>query len=215
LESTAIAQRRYISIIQTALDAYHHDQGLARVLAYFSAGINSPVFDDNEVQMMRNSLNDLLQQHVLPVDWNIRNIPDHQLLTLHILSSLSRLINDPDTDLFQNLINGVPTGFKQDIHPSHCFATVDRDENAMHEPLSVHMSSWKSAHDDEAVHDELIQIELDRGWLEPYPGTLTDFRTNLLRYFNWKAGGDYITFSTTQVGGGQYGLWIEQKLCHS
>ena len=40
----------------------------------FSAGINSPVFDDNEVQMMRNSLNDLLQQHVLPVDWNILTI---------------------------------------------------------------------------------------------------------------------------------------------
>jgi hypothetical protein len=132
-----------------------------RVLAHFSAGINSPVFDDQEVQMMRNSLNDLLQQHGLPIDWNI---PEHQPLTLHILSSLPQLINDPDKDLFYNLINGVPTGFKQDIPTSHCFAPVDRDEDAMHEPLSVHLSSWKSAHDDEAVTDELIQIELDRGW---------------------------------------------------
>ena len=146
-----------------------------RVLAHFSAGINSPVFNDMEVQTMRKSLTELLQQHDLPVDWDI---PEHQPLTLHILSSLSQLVNDPDKDLFYNLINGVPTGFKPDIPVSHCFAPVEQDEDAMHEPLSVHMSSWKSAHDDEAITEELIQIELDRGWLEQYPGTLTDFQND-------------------------------------
>ena len=144
-----------------------------RILAHFSAGINSPVFDDREVQMMRNSLTDLLQHHAFNVDWDI---PEHQPLTLHILSSLSELVHDPDKDLFGNLITGVPTGFKHDIPLSHCFAQVEPDDDAMHEPLSVHMSSWKSAHDDEKITEELIQIELDRGWLEPYQGTLTDFQ---------------------------------------
>ena len=162
--------------------------------------------------MMRNSLNDLLQQHVLPVDWNI---PDHQLLTLHILSSLSRLINDPDTDLFQKPDQWGPNGFQAGYTSFSLFCNRWSGwECHAWTTLGAHVQ-LEVSHDDEAVHDELIQIELDRGCLEPYPGTLTDFRTNLLRYFNWKAGGDYITFSTTQVGGGQYGLWIEQKLCHS
>ena len=38
------------------------------------------------------------------------------------------------------------------------------------------MSSGKSAHDDEKITAELIQIELDRGWQEPYQGTLTEFQ---------------------------------------
>ena len=144
-----------------------------RILAHFSAGINSPVFDDKEVQLMRTSLTELLQQHGLPINWDI---PEHQPLALHILSSLSQLIKDPDKELFSNLIQGVPTGFKHDIPLSHCFAQVEPDDDAMHEPLSVHMSSWKSAHDDEQITEELIQIELDRGWLEPYQGTLTEFQ---------------------------------------
>ena len=61
---------------------------------------------------MRTSLTGLLQQHGLQVDWDI---PEHQPLTLHILFSISHLVHDPDKDLFYNLINGVPTGFKQDI----------------------------------------------------------------------------------------------------
>ena len=38
------------------------------------------------------------------------------------------------------------------------------------------MSSWRSAHDDKKITEELIQLELDRGWLEPYQGTLTEFQ---------------------------------------
>lgn len=120
---------------------------------------------------MRTSIDELLRQHGLPIDWTI---PDNQHLTLHILNSLSKLIGDPDKELFPLLIQGVPTGFKHDIPPS--FATVDRDEDDMHEPLSVHMSSRKSAHDDESITDELVQLELDKGWIEPFQGTLTEFQ---------------------------------------
>ena len=95
---------------------------------------------------MRTSIDELLRQHGLPIDWII---PDNQPLTLHILDSLSKLIGDPDKELFPLLIQGVPTEFKHDIPPSHSFANVDRDEDDMHEPLSVHMSSRKSAHDAE------------------------------------------------------------------
>ena len=47
--------------------------------------------------MMRTSLNGLLQQHDLHIDWDI---PEHQPLTLHILSSLPQLVHDPDKDFF-------------------------------------------------------------------------------------------------------------------
>ena len=121
---------------------------------------------------MRTSIDELLRQHGLPIDWAI---PDNQHLTLHILNSLSKLIGDPDKELFPLLIQGVPTGFKHDIPPS--FATVDRDEDDMHEPLSVHMSSRKSAHDAESITDELVQLELDKGWIEPFKAHWQNFRT--------------------------------------
>lgn len=92
------------------------------------------------------------------------------------MDSLSRMIHDPDKELFHHLIQGAPTGFKQDIPPSHCFAAVDCDEDVALEPLSVHMSSWKSALDDEAITDELVQTELDKGWIEPFPGNLQEFQ---------------------------------------
>lgn len=144
-----------------------------RVLAHFSAGNSSPVFEEAEIQTMRDSLTELLTNQGLPINWNI---PDHQPLTLHIMDSLSRMIHDPDKELFHHLIQGVPTDFKQDIPPSHCFAAVDCDEDVALEPLSVHMSSWKSALDDEAITDELVQTELDKRWIEPFPGNLQEFQ---------------------------------------
>ena len=165
-----------------------------------------------EIQTMRDSLTELLTNQRLPTNWNI---PDHQPLTLHIMDSLSRMIHDPDKELFHHLIQGVPTGFKQDIPPSHCFAAVDRDEDVALEPLSVHMSSWKSVLDDEAITDELAQTELDKGWIEPFPGNLQEFQDanpEVVRLVNWEWQ-HHLQAST--ACGRQYSLWPESELFHS
>jgi hypothetical protein len=42
-----------------------------RVLAHFSAGNSSPVFEEAEIQTMRDSLTELLTNQGLPINWNI------------------------------------------------------------------------------------------------------------------------------------------------
>ena len=53
------------------------------------------------------------------VDWSI---PQDQPYCLHALSALSSALQDCDISLFGALLQGVPTGFKQDIPLSGCFA---------------------------------------------------------------------------------------------
>ena len=57
------------------------------------------------------------------IDWSI---PPDQPYCLHALSALSSALQDCDISLFGALLQGVPTGFKQDIPLSGCFAPSGR-----------------------------------------------------------------------------------------
>ena len=106
----------------------------------------------------------------MEVNWTI---PPSQPLCLYILQALSRLSDDPDVELLQHLIDGVPTGFQRNIPPSHCFeGTIATSDDPP--PLSVHFDGWKSAHDDPEVTTELVQEELRQGWVFEFPGTLME-----------------------------------------
>ena len=73
-------------------------------------------------------------------------------------------MDDPDTALFQHLFDGVPTGYLRNIPASRCFEqTADADDDPP--PLSVHFDGRKSAHDDPAITTELVEEELQQGWV--------------------------------------------------
>jgi hypothetical protein len=115
-----------------------------------------------------------MQERHLDTDWTIR---DHQPMHLNILQSLSKFLEDEDTGLFDSLIAGVPTGFNDDIPPSNCFATKTEDDNLGRQPLSIHMDNWRSSSDRPELTDELVQAEVNQGWVEPFDGTIEDAQT--------------------------------------
>ena len=141
------------------------------VTQHFAQQRPEPPFDDDLVAQMRTSIEQLLGPHNLQANWDVR---PNQPLCLHILQeALSRIMDDPDTELFHHLIEGVPAGFLRNIPPSHCFeSTVATDEEPP--PLFVHFDGWRSAHDDPAITTELVTEELKQGWVFEFPGTLED-----------------------------------------
>ena len=94
------------------------------------------------------------------VDWSI---PQDQPYCLHALSALSSALQDCDMSLFGALLQGVPTGFKQDIPLSGCFAPSGRAVEE--DSLSIAMENWQGAEADPLLLEELVQVEVDSGWL--------------------------------------------------
>ncbi|CAE7246343.1 GIP, partial [Symbiodinium sp. KB8] len=82
-------------------------------------------------------------------DWDF-SVPPGQPYCLSALSRLSHLIADKDTSLFPALMQGVPTGFDK--------------------------GNWKDAEDDPALLQQLIEEELEAGYLEVVPDLETAFR---------------------------------------
>ena len=95
-------------------------------------------------------------------------------LHLNILQSLSKFLGDEDNGLFDSLIEGIPTGFQDDIPPSNCFAKKTDDDSLGRQPLSIHMDNWRSSSDRPELTDGLVQAEVNQGWVEPFDGTIED-----------------------------------------
>ena len=120
-------------------------------------------------QTFRDLLSNFLVSHQQPVSWEIR---EDQPLHLSILQQLSGCMKDADTTLYPALQDGVSTGFDGDITPSSCFPVAS---STLEEPvpLSIHMTNWQSAENDLDTTRNLVQQELDKGWIyKKYPGTI-------------------------------------------
>ena len=81
---------------------------------------------------------------------------------------------DPDIHLFDHLIAGVPTGFQNDIPLSNCFPILTDPVDNSYIHLSVHQTNWKSAEDNIDIARDLVQAEVDAGWVERFHGTIGD-----------------------------------------
>lgn len=96
-------------------------------------------------------------------------------MTWHILSSLSKLVCDPDEDLFSTWSTEFPlVSNRIFLFSWFCTSRARRWCHAW-PTISAHVQ-LESAHDDEKITEGLIQMELDGGWLEPYQGTFTDLQ---------------------------------------
>ena len=129
-----------------------------------------PPFTNSDLEFFRESLSDFLRSKGFTADWSIR--PD-QPLHLELLHCLSKILGDKDTSLFPMLIAGAPTGFDNNIPLSGCFPRAeDKSDDSV--PLSIHTANWQSAESDLPTTRELVQQEIDKGWVYEYPGTIED-----------------------------------------
>ncbi|CAK9114858.1 unnamed protein product [Durusdinium trenchii] len=149
-------------VIQNRLDK--------KLIAFCSTGSSDPPFSDQDMRPFQESLEAFLRSHGIEPDWHIR---DNQPMYLRILQAFNQIMKDEDTHLFQRLLNGVSTGFQHDFPPSGCFPPNDRPHE-LNEPLSIHMSNWQSAEENIELTRELVQEEIDKGWVFRFPGTVAE-----------------------------------------
>ena len=79
-------------------------------------------------------------------------------------------MKDPDTNLFASLIEGVSTGFHDRIAPSNVFPLKEAVEEPERPELSIHWSNWQTAEAQPELTKDLIQEEIDKGWLIQFDG---------------------------------------------
>ena len=161
--------------------AHHilHGKLHKKLMAYFSWSEHpAPPFNDETIEEFRAMLVKFFAQHNVHLDWSIR---EHQPMHLLVLQAFSQLMQDPDSTLFPSLIKGVATGFLHNIPPSTCMPPNDRTAD-MNVPLSARYSNWHSADSDLSLTQQLVQEEIDKGWVFAYDGTLEDAQTQ------WPAG---------------------------
>ena len=140
------------------------------LLSHVASGSSSPPFSHAILQPFKDDLEKFLVSHGHQPDWSIR---EYQPIHLRILHSLQRIMHDFDFTLLPSLLEGVRTGFSTAIPPSGIFPHKEPTD-VDSEPLSAHLSNWQSADDDLTLTRELVQEEIDQGWVFAYPGSLED-----------------------------------------
>ena len=141
-----------------------------KLKTFFASGDVQPPFNDQDIQPFKQSLSEFIQKHDMIPDWSIRS---DQPMHLEIMAALSRIMGDKDSTLFPMLREGAPTGFDDDIPPSGCFPIAeDKTDDSI--PLSIHQTNWQSAESDLPTTRELVDQELQKGWIFKYQGSLED-----------------------------------------
>lgn len=140
-----------------------------RIICHFHRHDASPPFSSQELEPSRAILEQWMTDHGMVIDWSIR---EHQPMHLGILHAISKFMNDADGDLFPCLLQGVPTGFADDIPPSNCFSIKEDDLEATRQPWS--MDNWQSSSDRPELTSELMAKEVSEGWVEPFPGGIEE-----------------------------------------
>ncbi|CAL1148324.1 unnamed protein product [Cladocopium goreaui] len=112
--------------------------------------------------------------HGLRTSWMSRIVSSRldKILMAHVASGnlrspFSTEVLSPSKDDLET------TGFSTAIPPSGIFPPKERADTDS-EPLSAHLSNWQSAEEDLSLTRELVQEEVDQGWVFAYPGSLDE-----------------------------------------
>ena len=96
-------------------------------------------------------------------------IDDGQPFRLNLWHALWLISSDPDADLFDILHAGVPLGIDAPM-PACCVLFPPDDPDTADIPLQHCDSAWQSAIDNADIVDDLLQAELEEGWICLVPG---------------------------------------------
>ena len=126
-----------------------------------------PLFSNDEIAELRRLFQEWVSLQGMSdvIDWTI---PDHQPSALHALQFFAKLVKDKDDTLCQCLLDGVPTGYDRDIPLSNVFIPHPSAPELDHQ-LSIAKDNWQSANNDPDTLRELVQTEVQKGWLFEMP----------------------------------------------
>jgi len=96
-------------------------------------------------------------------------------------------MSDPDADFLDMLQVGVPLGVNQPLHPSTAWP-INSDHTSEPIPLQDCTSAWKSARDHHSLVQELVQDEVQSGFVAHVPGGLQELKSKFKRAAAGKLG---------------------------
>ena len=125
----------------------------------------TPLFDASEVTQIRALFDSLFCKHGLEnISWQPH---EGQPYSLFAMQALAHVMQDKDESLWPALMAGVPTGHFQDIPKSNVFIpTSEASSDADVSGLQVCDTNWKRARENPVELGNLLQKEIENGWLE-------------------------------------------------
>ena len=137
----------------------------ARLQQHVASSKNEPLFTQDETAWLQASFQRFSDTISGSSDWDF-SVADGQPYCLSALQRLRTLLADKDTSLFPAVSQGVPTGFDDDIPRSHTLRPRREGETDEGHQLLVCEGNWQGAESDPALLQELIEEELQAGFLE-------------------------------------------------
>ena len=151
---------------------------VARFLGGLSVQSKECPFPADAVSAARKCMADWLSAHGCGCSLEIR---PNQPFLLDLLEALLKATADPDVTLTSFLKEGVPTGVLAPIPQSGVWRTASPDSSPAVE-LAECSSNWKSADDDAATAQLLVDEDIAAGFIREFKGSISDARQR------WPAG---------------------------
>ena len=145
-----------------------------QILAHFAKGSKDPPLSAQQLQGFLLDVRDCL--HVPTHVWEeALHVAPGQPFRLELWSLILQTMNDPDVSFLDELRSGVRLGVNNDIPASPLWplqqSTISDDQD-----LIQCESSWKSALDQPDIVWQLLQEEIDAGFIERVPGGLAQLQ---------------------------------------
>ena len=145
-----------------------------QILAHFSTGSKAPPLSGDQLQPFLDDVRDFFNLSEQAWDSALTVAPG-QPFRLGLWKLMLQAIEDPDVDFIHQLQDGVRLGVHNVIQPSPLWplhqSTVADDQD-----LVQCESSWQSALDQPDIVWQLLQEEIDSGFIERVPGGLAQLQ---------------------------------------
>ena len=143
---------------------------VSRLQKHVGVSSTASLLTGDETTAVRSALCSFLQQQGFGCDVSV---PPRQPFLLSLWGALAQLTGDIDSALPTILEAGVPTGILQPVPCSGVWepaVLTDADDAEDLPGLVRHLEPWGSAESDPTLVRELLQKDLDAGYLVPLPG---------------------------------------------
>ena len=153
-----------------------------KIVAALLSGCKEPPLSQEELAPY---IDDLIELLGAPPGDHLLAVPSGQPFRLHLWHRLASFLGDSDAQVLLDLVQGVPLGVNEPLTPSPAWPT-HTGSVADPEPLLQCSDSWKSAQDDPV--DQLVEEEVQAGFIELYPGGLAELQASYNRTAVGKLG---------------------------
>eukprot|EP00435_Cladocopium_sp_Y103_P002494 s2776_g1.t1 len=165
--------RDYMCGLRSSWSQRLFDSGLhLKIASSLQSGSDSPPISETELAPFFDDLRNCFG--IDAADWQrMLTVTPGQPFRLHLWQYILQLWQDPDAKFCDELASGVRLGVGTTLEPSPIWPLHDGEHFVPDQPLSIHHGQWAGADAHPDIVSDLLQQELDAGWIVDVPGGLT------------------------------------------